>query len=211
MMKFARAAAWVILSSGVFVGCGCSNTVTSPPRGAERKSQAPAEQPSRATRNKSQPELGQEPPELTASEWLNIDGPQTLAGLRGQVVLVEFWATWCGPCRDGIPHMNELQAHYGEQGLRILSFTDESRAKVETFQLGAKSPIEYPIGVGSRLSQKYGVTSIPRAFIVDRDGKLRWEGHPAVSDCEKNIVAALQQEPRPERGNDRSQANNDSE
>lgn len=137
------------------------------------------------------PPLGAEPPEVVAADWLNTDDPQTLAALRGNVVLVEFWATWCGPCVAGIPHLNELHEKYRGAGLRILSFTDQDRETVEEFQKKAKAPIEYMIGLGSNLFEIYGVTGIPHAFLVGRDGKLRWHGHPAGSDCEVEITAAL--------------------
>lgn len=173
-MKFAKAAALFTVSMVACLSCGCSNSVRSRSGGG------------------GSPALGEEPPEVAAAQWLNTDGPQTLAGLRGNVVLIEFWATWCRPCVAGIPHMNELQTKYGDKGLRILSITDDDQRTVEEFQKHAKSPIEYPIGTGSELGNKYGVGGIPHAFLVGRDGKLVWEGHPADPQCEKNLVAALQ-------------------
>jgi thiol-disulfide isomerase/thioredoxin len=137
------------------------------------------------------PPLGSEPPEVVAADWLNTDDPQSLAALRGNVVLVEFWATWCGPCVAGIPHLNELQAKYRHAGLRILSFTDQDRETVEAFQKQAQTSIEYTIGLGSNLAETYGVMGIPHAFLVGRDGKLLWHGHPASPECEVEIIAAL--------------------
>lgn len=138
------------------------------------------------------PPLGSEPPEVVAADWLNTDSPQSLAALRGNVVLVEFWATWCGPCIAGIPHLNDLQAKYRNDGLRILSFTDQDRETVEAFQEKAKAAIEYTIGMESSLAATYGVTGIPHAFLVGRDGKLAWHGHPASPECEAQITAALE-------------------
>ncbi len=137
------------------------------------------------------PPLGAPPPEVAAASWLNTDSPQTLEKLRGQVVLIEFWATWCGPCIAGIPHLNELHKKYGPDGLRVLSFTDQEQSVVDVFQKAAKTPIEYPIGAGSDLAAKYGVQGIPHAFVVGRDGKLLWHGHPATTECEDKITAAL--------------------
>jgi thiol-disulfide isomerase/thioredoxin len=150
-----------------------------------------AEQSSEPEKITPTPPLGEAPPEVVAADWLNTDAPQSLAGLKGSVVLVEFWATWCGPCVAGIPHLNELQEKYRKQGLRILSFTDQDRETVENFQKKTTAPIEYTVGLGSQLFKAYGVTGIPHAFVVTRDGKLLWHGHPAAAECEAKIAEAL--------------------
>jgi len=172
----------------IVVTCGCSNT-TSAPQNANKVRQAGGIKQVGAT--EAQPEEASEIPEVSAETWLNCDGPQTLAGLRGNVVVIECWATWCGPCVKGIPHMNDMQARYSENGLRILSFTAEPLADVKKFQKRTKTPIEYPIGAGSPVSRLYGVNGIPHAFIVGRDGKPLWQGHPADPKFEQTIVAAL--------------------
>jgi len=131
--------------------------------------------------------------ELAAADWLNTESPPTLASLRGEVLAVEFWATWCGPCVAGIPHLNELQAKYRDRGLRIVGLTDEDRATVETFQKKARSPIEYTVGTGSDLSEKYGIKSIPHAMLISRGGKVVWKGHPADPEFEEQIEKALEE------------------
>lgn len=136
------------------------------------------------------PEVGTVPPELVAEAWINVDGPLTLADLRGHVVVIEFWATWCAPCVAGIPHLNALHDAHHASGLRILSFTDQSREHVEAFM--QKTPMRYGLGVGSRLSRTYGVTGIPHAFIVGRDGLLRWHGHPGSDAFRDQLAAALE-------------------
>lgn len=189
-MRFAKATVCFTLLIGMALISGCPQDSTPAGSGAPSAT-VPASKPPKRTGRDGHPALGIEPPEVVAADWLNTDTPQSLAGLRGNVVLVEFWATWCGPCVAGIPHLNEMQARLGDQGLRILSFTDEDRRKVEKFQKNAKVPIEYTVGLGSSLSAVYGVRGIPHAFVIGRDGKLAWHGHPADPECEEKIVAAL--------------------
>ena len=134
---------------------------------------------------------GSVPPEIQAADWLNTNSPVSLESLKGQTVLVEFWATWCGPCIAGIPHLNEMQKKYGDKGFRILSLTAEDRETVEAFQKARKEPIEYTVGLNSESSDEYGVNGIPAAFLIGTDGKLLWNGHPSSAECEVAIAKAL--------------------
>jgi thiol-disulfide isomerase/thioredoxin len=136
-------------------------------------------------------QLGSAPPEIQAADWLNTNSPVSLESLRGQTVMVEFWATWCGPCVAGIPHLNEMQKKYGDKGFRILSLTAEDRETVEAFQKTREEPIEYTVGLGSETSKAYGVRGIPAAFLIGTDGKLLWNGHPSSPQCEEAIAKAL--------------------
>lgn len=135
------------------------------------------------------------PPEISAAAWKNwtsADGKApTLASLKGKVVVVEFWATWCGPCVAGIPHLNELHTKHAGEGLVILSLTDQAAGAVEKFVDGRGAGMSYTVGMGSESGSDYGVSGIPQAFVIDRGGKLVWEGHPADKGFDAAIVAAL--------------------
>lgn len=135
------------------------------------------------------------PPEISAAAWKNWkseDGKApTLASLKGKVVVVEFWATWCGPCVAGIPHLNELHTKHAAEGLVILSLTDQAAVAVEKFVEGKGAGMSYAIGMGSESARDYGVSGIPQAFVIDRSGKLVWEGHPADKGFDAAVVAAL--------------------
>jgi thiol-disulfide isomerase/thioredoxin len=159
----------------------------------------PALDPSRVPRGRDDvqdaarkplPKVGTAPPELSAADWINADGPLTLAGLRGQVVLVDFWSTSCGDCMRTIPHLNQLQERFGPRGFKVVAFAANTREGIEWF-MKEKQPIAYPVGTGSDLKTAYGVRNVPYAFLVGRDGTLLWHGAPVVSDLEQRINAAL--------------------
>jgi thiol-disulfide isomerase/thioredoxin len=125
-------------------------------------------------------------PEINAKGWLNSEA-LTLAGLKDKVAVVEFWATWCPPCRKSIPHLIELAGKYKDKGVVVIGLTDEPKEKVEAFAKQMK--MTYPVGVGSTSSREYGVSGIPHAFVVV-GGKIVWHGHP-MNGLDKAVEDAV--------------------
>ena len=97
--------------------------------------------------------------------------------LKGKPAIVEFWATWCPPCRKSIPHLNEIYKEYGAKDLQVLGITDEPAQTIRAFVKDI--PIDYPVATGrDTLMEKFGITGIPHAFLVDKKGTIVWQGHP---------------------------------
>jgi peroxiredoxin len=95
----------------------------------------------------------------------------TLSELHGKVVLVNFWATWCPPCRKEMPDLQALYEQFRDQGLAILAISDEEAGKVTPFL--AERKITYPVMLdGGKVHQQFQVEGIPKSFVYDRNGKL---------------------------------------
>lgn len=103
--------------------------------------------------------------DLTGKTW-------TFAELRGKVVLVNFWATWCPPCRKEMPDLESLYEKFGTQGLVILGISDETPAKVEPFVHERKVTFPVLLDPDRKVNEMFIVEGIPKSFVYDRQGKL---------------------------------------
>lgn len=117
-----------------------------------------------------------------------------LSTYRGKVVLLDFWATWCDPCREEIPHFIELQDKYGGEGLQIIGVSmDDGPEPVRDFCQRLK--INYPVVMGNaKTGELYGgVLGLPIAFLIGRDGRIttRHIGATDISVMEKEIANLL--------------------
>jgi len=96
----------------------------------------------------------------------------TLSDLRGKVVLVNFWATWCPPCRKEMPDLDTLYQKFKDQGLIVLAIDDEEEGKIRPYL--AEHPVSYPIllDVSRKTNESFRIDGIPKGFVYDRQGKL---------------------------------------
>ncbi len=120
--------------------------------------------------------VGDKMPALKVGTLYNNQYDLEMDDLKGFVVVVEFWATWCGPCRAAIPHLNKTYEKYKDQGVVMISLSDENSAKVAPFvkELNTK----YIVGDSSTSKNDFGVNGIPHAFLIDPEGIVRWRDHP---------------------------------
>jgi peroxiredoxin len=105
-------------------------------------------------------------------------GTVSLADFEGDVVLINFWATWCGPCREEMPHLEALYQRYGGLGFTLLGINvEEDSALSEGFL--AETPVSFPIlfDPANGVSELYDVVAMPSTVIVDRTGNMRFIHH----------------------------------
>jgi len=103
-----------------------------------------------------------------------LDGKSLkLSGLRGKAVLLNFWATYCGPCKIEMPWFVELQKEYGPQGFQIVGVANDDASTEDIAKFAKEMGINYPILIGKdSVSDSYKVSVLPTTFFLDRDGKL---------------------------------------
>ena len=118
------------------------------------------------------------------------------ADFKGKVVVLDFWATWCPPCRAEIPGFVELQKQYGKDGVAVIGASVDSSDEIAAVKKFAeKFGINYPVGLADQDAVRAfgGVDAIPTTFIIDRDGRIvsRHMGFTEKADLEKEIKPLL--------------------
>ncbi len=144
--------------------------------------------------------LGDYPPELNV-EFVKRSPVELVEEIGKKVVVVEFWATWCAPCKESIPHLTKLQKKYGKDGLVIVGISDESILDVQLYLDRVGSFMDYTVAVDRRGNTKkryfdaFGISGIPQAFVIDVNGRIAWQGHPNSPFMDRIIPILLEDVP----------------
>ena len=98
----------------------------------------------------------------------------TLSGLKGKVVLLDFWATWCGPCKESVPHLIQIYKNYQEKEFELIGMNMD-KGEIDTVRHFVRSvDIPYPIIMTpDNVARQYGVTGLPTTILIDKKGKIR--------------------------------------
>ncbi len=135
--------------------------------------------------------IGQTAPELNIEKYLQApEGEKSLSTLKGKVVVLEFWATWCAPCVAEIPHLNQLSEEFRDKQVQFISITDEGEDVVAPFL--KRQEMKSWIGLDTDRSafEAYGVKGIPRTFLINQKGIIATSLHPVglSSDMIKKVI-----------------------
>jgi cytochrome c biogenesis protein CcmG/thiol:disulfide interchange protein DsbE len=118
-----------------------------------------------------------------------------LSDYKGKIVLIDFWATWCGPCKRGIPDLIALKKKYGNKGFEVIGISLDTDTKEEVVPFIKKYGINYPVAYGNQsVYQQYGgIRAIPTSFIIDKQGKIiaNYEGLVTQDVYENHIKKLL--------------------
>jgi len=133
--------------------------------------------------------IGDKAPKLQVGKW--VQGEPIKDFEKNKVYMVEFWATWCGPCRVSIPHLNQLQTKYKDKGLVIIGqdVWERDESAVEPFVKKMGDKMTYRVALDDKSGSEQGAMAetwmvasgrggIPSAFLVDKQGRIAWIGHP---------------------------------
>jgi len=138
--------------------------------------------------------VGSKAPGLDIEEW--VKGNETTIQ-DGRVYVIEFWATWCGPCKRSIPHLTELQEKFERNDLTIIGVSDEKADVVKPYVQQMGDRMNYTVAVDRRNTTKRqwfqaaGLKGIPAAFIVDRKGIIQWIGNPLDDQFDKVLFQVV--------------------
>jgi cytochrome c-type biogenesis protein len=127
---------------------------------------------------------------------MDLDGqPVTLASLRGKVVVLNVWATWCAPCRDEIPQLEALHEQYASQGVAMIGISiDAAGMGAEVNDFRQEHQMQYPVWLDPdhEFSLKFLTMGVPETFVVDRRGNIRGRIIGALRPGDTRLVTAVQ-------------------
>lgn len=149
-------------------------------------------------------EEGMQAPEFTLPGVRENDVTVTLSELRGDIVYVDFWASWCAPCLRSLPEVNTLYERYKDQGFSVVAITiDDPVEDALDFLLDLETPLAYHVALDqtAEIMDQYAVVGMPTSFLIDREGVVRMvhkgfrEGDTEL--LEQKLNALLAEQPAP--------------
>ena len=133
----------------------------------------------------------QKAPDAKITE-LSSGKERRISDLKGKVVLIDAWATWCGPCRETMPIVQKMYNEFGSKGLEVVAVSAETPLMVESFVKATDYSYPFYIDTDNSFQEAYKITEIPKCFLIDKSGAIVFQGHPGdEQDLREAIEAAL--------------------
>ena len=172
----------VLILTLVLLIAGCS---TSTPTPTPTLTPAPA--------HTQAPQVGKPAPDF---QLPNLEGQAiSLSGVRGKPVLLNFWATWCGPCRAEMPYLQQVYEEWSGKGLEVLAINiGESPSEVKRFLQTYNLSLPVLLDTKEATARKYNITGIPTTFFIDKDGIIQEKiigAFPSKGVIEKHLVKII--------------------
>ena len=146
------------------------------------------QQPATAKQMWAKSFLGKKAPALIVEKWISKQ-----PNLKGKYVLIDFWATWCPPCREAVTELNRIHQKFGKK-LVVIGLSEENEKTVRAM---SNPSLKYFSAIDSkgRTKKQVGVTGIPHVMIIDPKGIVRWEGFPLLEGykLDEKVVAQILQ------------------
>ena len=138
-------------------------------------------------------EEGYPVPNFDLQALANSGGESTikLSDYRGKVVYIDFWASWCGPCRKSLPDLNDIRAKYADQDFEVIAINVD-KDKADAMKFLDKYPVDYPIAMdpSGKTAEQYELKGMPNAFLVDKKGVLK-HFHAGYKKKDKEKIDAM--------------------
>ena len=138
-------------------------------------------------------EVGQPAPAYAAASMAGT--PVSLADLRGKVVLMNVWATWCGPCRQEIPELRAIHSAYKDRGLEVIGVTVDAEGSDEAIRGFLKDfKMDYTIwrDPNETVQATFRMAGVPTTFVIDKEGVLRWRSTGVIEPGDSTLARAIE-------------------
>ena len=135
-------------------------------------------------------------PSVAASDFAlpQLDGsPVTLSALKGRVVVMEFWATWCGPCRSSLPSLEVIHQRYRDRGVSVLLINEGEGEEVIRAWAGRRFTAPILLDAAQVVGEQYQVRAVPRIFLIDQAGRIVYMHEGYGGGLERSLSQILDQ------------------